>query len=129
VICVDSPDEVPPVSSASLAQRRIELLAIEQNAWVLAGRDRRCVVVETRTELDWAMKHDQICVWAPSKIVLDAVDGPETTAQSAAALSHWFANQLAASALIYIGDVDIKDFDSGLARQIGVQCSLDLVDE
>ena len=54
----------------------VKLLAIEQNAWILASRDRRCMVVGTRTELDWAMKNGQICVWAPSKIVLDAVDGP-----------------------------------------------------
>jgi len=30
------------------AQRRIDLLALEQQAWVLAARDARCVVVSTR---------------------------------------------------------------------------------
>ena len=65
-----------PVSAVAPAQRRIDLLAIEQNAWVLAGRDPRCVVVASRTEIDWAMRHGQIVVWAPSKMVLDAVDGP-----------------------------------------------------
>ncbi|KKL74091.1 hypothetical protein LCGC14_2068340, partial [marine sediment metagenome] len=76
ILCVGQGAVPPPEAAQPAAQRRIDLLAIEQNAWVLAGRDRRCVVVETRTELDWSMKHDQITVWAPSKIVLDSVDTP-----------------------------------------------------
>jgi hypothetical protein len=66
-----------PDDRATPTQRRIDLLAIEQNAWVLAARDPRCVVVASRTEIDWAMKQRQVIVWAPSKLVLDAVDGPE----------------------------------------------------
>ena len=85
-------------------QQAADLLAIEQNAWVLAGRDKRCVVVGTRTELDWAMKNDQICVWAPSKIVLDAVDGPSAQAADALALVAWFAGQMQALELVVIGD-------------------------
>ena len=73
-----APDCAAPQSNVSPAQRRIDLLAIEQNAWTVAARDRRLMVVGTRTELDWAMKNGQISVWAPSKIVLDAVDGPTT---------------------------------------------------
>ena len=72
-------------------QRRIDLLAIEQNAWVLAARDPRCVVVATRTEIDWAMKHGQMMVWAPSKLVLDAVDGPQ--ARDPVALALWLAER------------------------------------
>jgi dihydroneopterin aldolase len=86
-----------------LAQRRIDLLAIEQNAWVLAGRDRRCIVVGTRTELDWAMRHGQISVWAPSKIVLDAVDGPSASPRDAAALAAWFAVQMGALEMVVVG--------------------------
>lgn len=103
IICV-GPAEVPaPQALNALAQRRIDLLAIEQNAWALASRDRRCMVVGTRTELDWAMKNGQICVWAPSKIVLDAVDGPSATAHNAVDLVAWFAEQIAAKELLVIG--------------------------
>ena len=104
IFCVGTADVAAPASRAALAQRRIDLLAIEQNAWVLAGRDRRCVVVGTRTELDWAMKNDQICVWAPSKIVLDAVDGPSADPRDALALVAWFAEQMQAAELVVAGD-------------------------
>lgn len=105
IFCVGPADRTPPQANAQMAQRRIDLLAIEQNAWVLASRDKRCVVVATLTELDWAMKNNQICVWAPSKIVLDAVDGPKTDAQAidAVALAAWFAGSLQASELVVIG--------------------------
>ena len=62
-------------ANAPAAQRRVDLLAIEQNAWLLAARDPRCIVIGTRTELDWAMRNGRISVWAPSKIVLDTPDG------------------------------------------------------
>lgn len=76
ILCVGAHELATPQTGHKWTQRRIDLLAIEQNAWRLAAKDDRCVVVATRTELDWAMKNGQICVWAPSKIVLDAVDGP-----------------------------------------------------
>jgi len=103
VLCVGAPDLPRPCTGHRMTQRRIDLLAIEQNAWVLAARDPRCVVVETRTELDWAMKHDQISVWAPSKIVLDAVDGPATQPGDAVALAAWFAASFAAEEMLAIG--------------------------
>jgi dihydroneopterin aldolase len=84
-------------------QRRIDLLAIEQNAWVLAARDARCFVVSTRTELDWAMKHGQISVWAPSKLVLDTPDGPKGSARDPQALALWLAELLAAERLVVHG--------------------------
>ena len=86
-----------------MTQRRIDLLAIEQNAWALAARDLRCKVVATRTELNWAMKNGQICVWAPSKIVLDAVDGPSAAPSDAVALAAWFAATFAAEEMLVIG--------------------------
>ncbi len=103
ILCVGLPEGTPPASQVGPAQRRIDLLAIEQNAWVLAGCDPRCVVVATRTELDWAMKNGQICVWAPSKIVLDAVEGPATQPRDAVALNAWFATELEAAAYWVIG--------------------------
>jgi dihydroneopterin aldolase len=103
VLCVGAPDVAGPQAGVPMAQRRIDLLAIEQNAWVLAGRDARCVVVNTRTELDWAMKHDRISVWAPSKIVLDAVDGPSAPPRDALALVLWFAREMQAADVLIIG--------------------------
>ncbi len=103
ILCVGLPDIAPPQTAAPAAQRRIDLLAIEQNAWVLAGRDRRCVVVGTRTELDWSVKNGQIAVWAPSKIVLDAVESPRTDPRRALDLSLWLAGQIGAAEMIVIG--------------------------
>ena len=103
IICVGASDVTAPQAENAMAQRRVDLLAIEQNAWVLAARDRRCMVVGTRTELDWAMKNDQICIWAPSKIVLDAVDGPSASPRDAVALVAWFAQDMAAKELLVIG--------------------------
>jgi dihydroneopterin aldolase len=76
----------------------VDLLAIEQNAWVLAARDPRCVVVAARTEIDRAMKQGRTVVWAPSKMVLDAVDGPSS--RSPGALALWLAEALAARRLL-----------------------------
>ena len=103
IFCVGAADTGAPQTRVAMAQRRIDLLAIEQNAWVLAGRDKRCVVVGTQTELDWAMKNGQICVWAPSKIVLDAVDGPSADPKDAAALVAWFAEHMKAAELVVAG--------------------------
>ena len=103
ILCVGAAEVPMPQTTAALAQRRIDLLAIEQNAWVLAGRDKRCIVVGTRTELDWGMRNGQICVWAPSKIVLDAVDGPSANPRDAVALVAWFAGHIGAVELLVIG--------------------------
>ncbi|MFD1508897.1 dihydroneopterin aldolase [Lacimonas salitolerans] len=108
ILCVGPADTPAPQAAHPLAQRRIDLLAIEQNAWVLAGRDARCVVVNSRTELDWAMRHDQISVWAPSKIVLDAVDGPSASPRDALALVLWFARFMQAADMLVIGQ-DLPD--------------------
>ncbi len=97
ILTVGLPDGTRPTTGHRATERRIELLAIEQNAWVLASRDPRCVVVATRTEIDWAMKHGQMIVWAPSKIVLDAVDGPQ--ARGSVDLALWLAEHMAATRL------------------------------
>ncbi len=102
IICLEAAPEAMPETLSPAANRRILLLQIEQNAWVLAGRDKRCVVVDSRTELDWAMKHGQLSVWAPSKIVLDAVHGPKGGALDAVALARWFAAEFSASSLVLI---------------------------
>jgi 7,8-dihydroneopterin aldolase/epimerase/oxygenase len=105
ILTVGLPDLARPVTGHTPTQRRIDLLAIEQNAWTLASRDARCVVVATRTEIDWAMRRGQTVVWAPSKLVLDAVDGPQGTAPGTLAL--WLAETMGASGLIVHGDVAV----------------------
>ncbi|MEO9632063.1 MAG: diguanylate cyclase, partial [Sulfitobacter sp.] len=103
ILCVGPADIAAPRAEDEKAQRHIDLLAIEQNAWVLWARDPRCAVVGSRTELDWAMKNGQISIWAPARIVLDAVDGPAAPPSAAPALAAWFAETSAASELVLIG--------------------------
>lgn len=104
VILTLGPADLPrPVTGHKPTQRRVDLLAIEQNAWTLAARDPRCVVMATRTEIDWAIKRGQMVVWAPSKMVLDAVDGPQS--RDPVALALWLAEAMAADRMIVHGDV------------------------
>lgn len=104
ILCVGQPDLAAPRTGHRMTQRRIDLLAIEQNGWMLAARDARCKVVATRTELDWAMKNGQICVWAPSKIVLDSTEGPKVQPADSVALASWFAGEMEACELLVIGE-------------------------
>jgi dihydroneopterin aldolase len=103
ILCVGPADIAAPRAGDEKAQRHIDLLAIEQNAWMLWARDPRCAVVGSRTELDWAMKNGQISIWAPARIVLDAVDGPAAPPSAAPALAAWFAETSAASELVLVG--------------------------
>jgi len=99
ILCVARPDDGGARIDNTAVQRRIDLLAIETNAWRLAARDRRAVVVATRTEIDWAMRNRQTIVWAPSKLVLDTPDGPVAHSHDGAALAAWLAETLAARVL------------------------------
>ena len=114
IFCVGASDCTVPTTGHRMTQRRIDLLAIEQNAWTLAARDDRCVVVNTRTELDWAMRHGQISVWAPSKIVLDAVDGPSSAPRDAMALALWFGKEVSARRKVVIDDAPATDTPEGV---------------
>jgi hypothetical protein len=49
------------------------------------------------------MRHDGISVWAPSKLVLDAVHGPEGHVTEPLALAHWLAGAFEARAVLEIG--------------------------
>jgi len=48
ILCVGQNEAKSLKADHPAAQRRIDLLALEQQAWVLAARDARCVVVSTR---------------------------------------------------------------------------------
>ncbi|MGH1466891.1 MAG: dihydroneopterin aldolase [Cognatishimia sp.] len=99
VICLDTPDHGIAAADIS-AQRHIDLLATEQAAWQMVSTAADFTVAGTRTELDWAMKNGKICLWAPSKMVLDATDTPPSTAVD---LAQWFAEQWQACKLFVIG--------------------------
>ena len=114
ILTVGAADLPVPHSAAEPSRRRIALLAIEQNAWVLAGRDPRARVVGTWTELDWAMRHGQISVWAPSKIVLDAAEESPPDPGDALQLSAWLAESMEAVEFVVVGaqapvcDLDVR---------------------
>lgn len=102
VICVAArPDTVSKISGISGA--RIDLLTVEQTAWILAARVDGCAVVNTRTEMDWSIKNGQLAIWAPSKMVMDAVDGPTCPASDAFGLAEWFAQEIGAAGVIELG--------------------------
>ncbi len=113
ILCVGAAVAGMPVADAT-AQRRIDLLEIEQNAWALAARDTRCVVAATRTELDWALKNGRVSVWAPSKLVLDSFDAPDTMAGEALAL--WLAEQFRAERMICLGGLAPRSDRVGITR-------------
>ncbi len=106
ILCVGASGRALPQSAVPAAQRRIELLAVEQNAWVLAGKDPRCVVMGSRTEIDWAVQNNKISVWAPSKMVLDAIDVVVAQQDGPLALIDWFAGQIDAEGLIAVAEPD-----------------------
>ena len=102
LLCVEPLLAVPFLGAAEPDQR-LQLLGIEQTAWRLAARDARCVVVGTRTELDWAFKNRQMSVWAPSRIVMDAVDQPR--GDDPIGLTLWFGQAFNAQCVWGCGNV------------------------
>ena len=106
IICVEATQETAPKTDIELVDRRIGLLSIEQNGWILASKDKRCFVVGSRTELDWAIKNGQLSVWAPSKIVLDTVNKPEAGPEQPLALAQWFAKEFSADHVSVLKEYD-----------------------
>jgi dihydroneopterin aldolase len=102
VLCVDAPGAGAGQVPAAV-QRRLDLLAFEQAAWRLAARDTRCVVVDSRTELDWGLRHGQVSVWAPSKIVVDARDDTPSAPLAMEALAPWLARRLGIARFVRLG--------------------------
>ncbi len=119
VICVDLPEDVKILTGHAMVDRRIALLSIEQNAWVLASKDNRCIVVGSKTELDWAIKHNKICVWAPSKMILDATEPPKGLVSDTLRLAVWLGHSLKAKRVAAIGSFE-SDLDDPLILFHGV---------
>ncbi|MFQ3354947.1 MAG: dihydroneopterin aldolase [Paracoccaceae bacterium] len=86
------------------AQKRVDLLSLDQNAWTLSGFDERCKVVETRTELEWAINDSQLIVWSPSRIVLSSEINLELSNFNSSELTEWFAKEFGAEGIFSIGD-------------------------
>lgn len=93
-----------PRTGDPMTQGRVDLLAIEQGAWMLSARIPGCSVVATRTEMDWAVEHGHTIVWAPSRMVLDAVGGPD--AHDPVTLAIWLADRISATRLVLRGVED-----------------------
>ncbi len=101
ILCVARGSAERPQVPIAIAQQRIDLLHLEQSAWVLAAQDKRCVVIDSRTELDWASRRGRISVWAPSKMVLDATHPPASEEPDQLAL--WLAEQFGAAEIVFVG--------------------------
>ena len=102
ILCVEALEFKGQVSIELNTLHRIELLSIEQSAWRLAGMDSRCVVVDTRTELDWSLKNNELSVWAPSKMILDSVNKPSLNS-GPLDLAIWLAGELSLDSIYCIG--------------------------
>ena len=102
ILCVEALEFKDQVSLELNSLHRIELLSIEQSAWRLAGMDSRCVVVDTRTELDWSLKNNELSVWAPSKMILDSVNKPSLNS-GPLDLAIWLAGELSVDSIYCIG--------------------------
>ena len=124
ILTVDLPESPRPRAASAAAQRRIDLLAIEQNAWRLAGRDRRCVVVDSRTELEWGLRHGQISVWAPARLALDS---PARPPADPSALLIWLAGEIGAKRLVGVG-APIAAGAAGAAGKGGADLPLRILD-
>lgn len=66
-----APPAPAPRADTPEAQRRVDLLAADQGAWLLAALAPRLTVASTRTEIDWALRRGRPVVWAPAKLSLD----------------------------------------------------------
>lgn len=74
--------------------REIQLLALDQAAWALAGH-LGLTVAASRTELDWAASEGRAVVWAPARMARDVAGLPPEPM----ALALWLADRLGAARL------------------------------
>lgn len=101
VLCLEGVTGQSIQTSEAIAQAHIELLSVEQNAWMIAAHSDRCDVVATRTELDWAIKNNRLAIWAPTKMVMDATDTFDSYAPPSLAV--WLGRELDAKSCSLIG--------------------------
>lgn len=92
IVVPDAPDLPLPGGGED---RRVRLLALDQAAWVLAAR-LGLTVVNSRTELDWAVAGGRAVIWAPARMIADV---PGLAAQPLP-LAVWLAERMRAEALL-----------------------------
>lgn len=79
------------------------LLSVEQNCWALGARDGRVTVVDSKTEMDWALKNNKLPVWAPQRIMAAAGVKLNFEACRPDNLALFLAKTLHASAVSFVG--------------------------
>jgi dihydroneopterin aldolase len=94
---------------------RVGLLAIDSAVWALADRDPRLTVAESRAELDWALRSGRRPVWAPARMLVDALPRPALDASRPEALAAWLAGRIGAGALALAGTAAEVDAPAGVA--------------
>ena len=95
------------------ARTRITLLSIDQNAWLLASRNQKCQVVETRTELDWIVRNKKIGVWSPSRLFLNDNSGSDLEKKCTSKLTFWLSRQLNVKDIFSFGK-DVEEIGTPL---------------
>lgn len=123
--------DMPPPAAAGrggcAAGLRAGLLGIDRRAWTLAALEPRLGVAASRTEIAWALGQGMAVLWAPTKLVTDAVGGPPLDAARPADLALWAAGLLGARALLTVGPaaitlapaVPVTALDPGRPERLG----------
>ena len=93
------------------------LLEMDQNAWLFAKYNEKFLVVDSRTELDWAIKNDRIPIWAPYNMYSKVVNPPKKYFSAPLYLGCWLAFETEASELLDFSSIppsenEILDFNS-----------------
>ncbi len=103
IICVEAQSRDFPVTGEDDIDRRIRILAIEQNAWRLSALDDRCSVVDSRAELEHALQEGGTAIWAPTRRMLDYTGWPEERLGLALDLAVGLARKLSAPQVVRCG--------------------------
>ena len=93
------------------------LLEMDQSAWLFAKYSEKFLVVDSRTELDWAIKNDRIPIWAPYNMYSKVVNPPKKYFSAPLYLGCWLAFETEASELLDFSSIppsenEILDFNS-----------------
>ncbi len=107
-----------PVSMSIFSKMRVALLAMDQNAWILSDLIPDVQVVETRTELEWAIRNKKVSVWGPSKLVMSSDIDFKENSYSVVDLTLWLAQQINTKGIFSMGSE---------AKGLGEELSLDSV--
>lgn len=70
-LLVVAPPVPSPEAATPEAQGRVDLLAADQGAWLLAAGQDGLAVAGSLTEIDWLLRRGRAAVWAPARVSLD----------------------------------------------------------